>query len=407
MSISYSLDSISTIFPALKNYVYRFGAKMKEPIQKDILEKALSFLVPYYPILFTHLKETPTGYVHVPATDLNIVKIGLKPIQTPPILHTEKPMFRIYIENDKIDIDFFHGVGDGNIATRFFLSLLDAYCALLDGKSLPKLHEPEPSLLKDPYPLYARKGKSSALTEKESYVLHLNTGKKHYESLKTFLLSVEDLRRKTKPIHRSINDFLCAVLYRAIFTATDAKDSDKPITLSASIDLRPFYHCDSHRNFSYFHNIRLGRENHGDVGLAMNEFHDQIHKAATIENLNAGVASVNMLNQNPLVKYAPRALKDSVIRLVYQKIAEEGITTTLSNVGYKKLSALSKEHVLYLDGFLDTKPSKINVLAIGSNDVVALCVHNRSKDCRIEKALEDIFKEYAIGFKINETTFEW
>lgn len=402
---SFPLDGVSMIFPALNGHIYRFGARFQEAIDIAVLRQALEFVAPYFPVIFTHLEKTFTGYVHVPATDLDIISCGDPPLRLPQLTDTEKPSIRLYVKGTKLSIDFFHGNADGHVATAFLTALLESYVALLEHTALPTLYPPEPSTLKDPYILYARKVKSSSLLEKKSYHLHLEESAKNALRFSCFSLDIPTLKAYTKAKGHSINDFLCAAIYAAIFEGTDAKYAKEPITISAPIDLRPFYHCDSQRNFAYFTNVRLGRENNGDVERAMEDFHKQMVKGSAPEAVHAGVAGVKALATQPLVQYAPRVLKDAIIRAVYDKIANGGITTTLSNLGYKKLSPLAQKHVIRLEGYLGANPGKINAVAIGMGQTVSLCVSVASPDHAIEDQLKSIFTSCGIEFQLEETVY--
>lgn len=405
MKKSYPLDGVSMIFPALGGHIYRFGVLFKEPIDVPILKDALQFVAPYFPIIFTHLEKTFTGYVHVPATDLDMITYGDYPLTAPPLTDTQKPSIRIYVKGKKLSLDFFHGNADGNMATRFITALLESYAAMLEHTALPTLYPPEPSTLKDPYILYARKAKGSSLLEKKSYLLHLEKRRRDYVRFSCFSLDIGTLKAYTKSKGHSINDFLCAALYTAIYKGTDAKASPYPITISAPIDLRPFYHCDSQRNFAYFTNVRLGKENGGDLERAMEDFHKQMQKGTDPDTVNAGVAGVKSLSTQPIVKYAPRALKDAIIRAVYDKIANGGITTTLSNLGYKKLSPVASKYVQRLEGYLGVQPGKLNAIGIGSGNTVSLCLSVASPDHSVEEQLKTLFQSCGIAFQYEETEY--
>ena len=107
MQTQYPLDGVSTIFPALHGYIYRFSAVLKEAIDEAALRRALQYVLPYYPILCTHLQRTTTGYVHVPATDLDILKAGQRPLEEIPITDTKKPMLRLYYAKKGWILTFF------------------------------------------------------------------------------------------------------------------------------------------------------------------------------------------------------------------------------------------------------------------------------------------------------------
>ena len=88
----------------------------------------------------------------------------------------------------------------------------------------------------------------------------------------------------------TVNDFLCALLHQAILHTTDAAQSDLDVTISVPIDLRPFYHSNSQRNFVYYTNVRLSKDAAPDMTSAMGVVHREVQAAMQEKVLRRGVA---------------------------------------------------------------------------------------------------------------------
>ena len=399
------MDSVSTMFPALGGHLFRMTAIFKEKVDIKLLEKAIPNLAESFPIMFTHLERTCTGYVHRTATNYDVIINGEKWIKLPTLLDTDKPSFRVYVENNLVSVDFFHGNADGNDASAFMGALVDSYCGLLEGKALPTLPIPNQIDLKDPYKLYYKKSKASSMLEKPSYELKLKKEPYDYHRFSCFTMNISDVKAFTKSYGCSINDFLCAIYYKAIVNATKAKTSKKPVTISVGINLRPFYKSNTHRNFDFYCNARMGEECKYSFDNTIKTIQKQIKNSLRPENVQAGIAAVHDADMNPIVKYMPREIKNFIIKNVYHAISDNGVTSALSNVGYRKISADSEKHLERLEMYLNIFDSKVNAAAIGSKDKLAFGITYNSKDKSIDNEIAKTLKEFNLQYEYDEREF--
>ena len=112
MSVPYErLDAVSMLYPALsfgrRGYLFRLCAVLTEAVDAQVLGVSVRALRPRFPVLYTHLKKTFLGYVHVPAKDLDIIGREEPYLTLPELYDTAKPAFRIYCEGNRITMDVF------------------------------------------------------------------------------------------------------------------------------------------------------------------------------------------------------------------------------------------------------------------------------------------------------------
>ena len=218
----YKIDTVSNLFPALGGHVYRQCAVFKEPVDLELLRKAVCSLSEAFPIMCSHLRKTFFSYVHEKATDLDVVNIGDPFTQRPPMFDTEKPSFLLFVDGCLLSMDVFHGNADGNSAIQFFKALVTNYAFLLRGLPLPPVKMPDEADLKDPYPMYYKPAKPASLSEKPSYHLHLARPESFYQRFSCISIDVAGIKNQVKPLGYTVNDFLCALLHQAILHTTDA-----------------------------------------------------------------------------------------------------------------------------------------------------------------------------------------
>lgn len=405
MSKTYEMDGVSLLFPALGGHLYRMTAVFNENVDSKKLRKAIANLADAFPIMFTHLDKTFSGYIHRKANDYDVIVDGEKWINTPSLTDTVKPSFRVYVDKNLFSVDFFHGNADGHIANAFMSALVDSYCALLENKVMPVLPVPSDFDLEDPYDVFYRKSKTNNVLEKPSYELKLKKEPYEYHRLACFEMDINEVKSFTKKYGCSINDFLCAIYYKAIIDATSAKNSKKDVTLSIGIDLRKFYDCNTHRNFDYYCNIRFNESCKNSFDNTIKTIRHQVKNALKAKNVMSGVGVVHNTAHNPIVKYSPRVLKDFVVKNCYHAVYDTGITSTISNIGYHKVSDDSKKHLKRMELYLNIFDEKVNAAAVGCKDKLTLNLTYNSKDKTIDEALGKIIKSFGINYNYSQREF--
>lgn len=397
MSVRYELDSVSVMYPALGGLVYRLSAVAKAPVNCDTLRAAIRSVAPRFPIMCSHLERTFFGYVHVPATDLDVVSEGEPFFRKPAMYDTDKPSFRLYVRGNRVTMDAFHGNGDAGAGIRFLAALMADYFLL--SKGLPPVQAPLPDEadLKDPYALYYKRSKAAKLFEKESYKLHLSYPSDYwYARFSCISMDLNAAKAFTKPRALTVNDMLCGALALAIFRETDAKDGDLPVTISAPIDLRKQYNSHSQRNFVFYANLRTTKDHAVDLASMSEQIHTLMQPASSPEAMQRGIALAYRGTNNFAVKYSPRALREKVIHKGYRHVAGNSITATLSNVGYQTLPAEVKDDLERFEMYLGPGRGSINAAATGYGDKISLCITCGSEETVLEDAVQQILSENGI-----------
>lgn len=398
MPTRYKIDSVSNLYPALGGHVFRFCAVLREEIDVDLLRKATQGLAPRFPIMCSYLERTLMSYVHVPASDYDIIADGEPFIQLPAMYDTQKPSFRLYVRGNRLAMDVFHANGDGGAALNFLKALVTDYCLLACGKPPLPPTPPAPDTLKDPYVQHYKRSKMAPLLEKDSYAIRLSYPKEHwYMRFSCFDMPTAAIKSYTKPRGYSVNDFLTAALYFAIRRVTDAAESDLPVTISTPIDLRAFFHVQSQRNFSYYTNVRIPREKAGSFDEVLACVHQQVSQAVNDKGIHAAIATAYIAANNLAVRAVPRALREFAIRKVYRHVAGHSITTTISNLGAHTLEAPAADMVERFEFYLGAGRGGINASAVGLGDTVSFCLTCGSEETVLEEAFVQVLQEKGIS----------
>ena len=89
MPKQYKIDSVSNLYPAMGGYVFRLCAVLRKDVDAALLRRAVRHVAPQFPIMCSHLERTFMSYVHVAATDLDVVSYGEPPIRNPDMFDTK------------------------------------------------------------------------------------------------------------------------------------------------------------------------------------------------------------------------------------------------------------------------------------------------------------------------------
>lgn len=417
MSVRYKIDSVSNLYPALGGLVYRLCAVLAEPVQKEILHRALTENLPVrFPIMCSHLERTFFSYCHVPATDYDVISDGEPFFQRPDMFDTEKPSFRLAVRDNRIIMDVFHGNGDGGAGIEFLKALVTDYLLLCKGEPPVPAVPPRAEDLEDPYVKYYKRARSASLLEKGSYQLHLTPSESDwYARFSCISVDLAQAKAYTKSLNCTINDLLCGALAYVIIQETDAKEATVPVTISAPIDLRKHYNSHSQRNFAFYSNMRIQAADAVDLETAVQRVHTLMQAATSKEALRRGVAAAYKAANNPAVQWSPRALREFIVRKAYCHVTGGGITTTLSNIGYHTLSEEIADGLERFEMYLGPGRGSINAAAVGVGDSTSLCITCGSEETVIEDAVEAVLHAHGIAtvrhsfayrFKNREPSFE-
>lgn len=400
------LDAVSVLYPALsfgkRGYVFRLCAVLTEEVDAQLLRESVRALRPRFPILYTHLKKTFFSYAHVPADDLDIVGQEEPCLILPELYDTAKPAFRIYCEGSRIAMDVFHANADAGAAIQYLQQLLADYCSRLEegapGTACPASEDE----LADDYLRNFDRTKNASFAEKRAYRFRLAPDG-DYVRLTCISISLSGIKGRIKPEGFTVNDYLTAALYLAIARGVHLPKEAPDVSISVPINLRPFFGSVTQRNFSYYVNVRVPAA--AGMEEALRCVHRQVRDAMQRERLLSGIAATVKTANNVFVRFTPRALKEVIIRRVYRSIAGQGLTTTLSNIGFQKPAPAVLKKLVRFEMYLGAGGGGMNASAVGCGERVSMCMSASSRDRCVERAFEELLREDGIAFSVSEQEF--
>lgn len=381
------LDNVGTLYASLSTKYnpdnYRLSVKLKEKVNKKILEAALLDTLEAMPSFNVKLRKGFFWYY-------------LEQNYATPIVEEDKHfaymaindynnnyfLFKVTYYEKRINIDFSHILTDGTGSLNFLSTLVTNYMKIKHPKKVKQsvIAGPElvslPEMGVDSFSKYASEpyDKTKVIKEdgRKTYLLTGPKVGKNKSNVIIGTVSVKQLKELAKQKDVTITTYLTAALFYAIYHGnlkyTKSKD---PIIICIPVDLRHFFPSDSMNNF--FTTITIS------INAATNDYSfDDILKIVSdrlAKELDKSVL-VNKfrffarLQQNIILRFIPLVVKDFLLRGITSVMAGRGATTVISNLGIVKISDEVKEFVDKFDIIAypyDLMPIRVAVCSFEDN----------------------------------------
>lgn len=404
------LDNSAKIFPMStgKKYstVFRLSVVLKEKVNPIVLEKAVNIALEQYKSFKVRMKAGLFWYY-------------LEENQKMPIIEEERDypcqyinpktnnnyLFKVTYFENKINIDIFHSLTDGNNGNTFFKEIIYNYLELMypevfqDERNLRKIeYDIEDSYIKN----YDKKAKSNA-SSKKAYILKGEKIKLGAVSVIHEIIDLESLKKESKKHEATITQYLTAVLIYSIYEENYKKaNGKKPIKVCIPVNLKKYFPSKTMSNFFSYITLEANmKKNNMDTFENILEFVKRDFKKRLTEEEIIKTMSGNVkLGNNPFIKMIPLALKNIIVRLSYIEIRKY-TTTTFSNIGRVGIMGKYKD---YIDYFLvliaPESVEKIKCSSCTFENKMVFTFTSILDDNKIQKRFYEFLKEKRIKVDI-------
>ena len=404
------LDNSAKIFPLStgKKYstVFRLSVLLKEDIRPDILQKAVEKTLEIYKSF--KVKMRFGFFWHY-----------LESNSKTPIIEEEKDypckfidprlnrgyLFKVTYFKNKINIDIFHALTDGNSGTIFFREIIYTYLEMcyyelnIENRTIRKIeYNTEDSYIKN----YDKKSKSN-VGGKRAYKLKGRKLKLGAVSVIHQIINLEQLKNETIKYNVTITQYLTAVLIYSIYNENYMKSkSKKPIKVCIPVNLKKYFPSKTISNF--FSYITLSWETQDKklitfdkiIEFVKKEFATQLTEKEIIKTMSNNVK----LGNHPFIKIIPLFLKILIVRLAYIEIRKY-TTITYSNIG--RIGILG-DYQKYIDDFLiliaPERYEKIKCSSCSFEKNIVFTFTSILDDNGIEKCFYKFLNEKGVEVKI-------
>ena len=392
------LDNAALIFPATRSRkwanCFRVSATLHERIEPSLLQQAVNDLKPRFPSMFVRLRRGVFWYY-------------LEEISQPPKVHQDYayPLphmdreeirsccLRVLYYKNRIGVEFFHALTDGNGGMVFLKTLTARYLELAHDIRVPAsdgildwTKQPSAEELEDSFQKYASK---YPLRQSEPNVSHFRGSyTPNFLFLTTGVVPTAKLLNAAHTYGVSVTSFLAAVMTQVLLEkqADEAPTLSrrKPVMICVPVNLRKLYGSKTLRNFVLTVNPgvdpRLGSYTLQELCTAVSS---QLAAEVTPQKMAGRMApNVNPAN-NPAVKLAPLFLKNVIMQMVYDARGETKGCLNVSNLGRQTLPDNMEPFVDRLEfiiGVQQTYPNNCSVVSFGENTFINMIRNIRESD---------------------------
>jgi NRPS condensation-like uncharacterized protein len=387
----YRLDNAALIFPAIirKNWnnIFRVSATLKEPVDPEILNRAIADLLPRFPTCFVRLR---TGFFWYYLETITEPPEAQKDYAYPLTHMTRKELGKccvrfLYYEN-RIAVEVFHSVTDGTGGLKLIQNLTARYLTLKYGLQIPAEghlvdigEKPKPEETRD---CFLKCGAKRSISRAEDTAYHLSGTPEtdQFRHIITGILPADRLKEKAHGQGVTVTAYLAAVMAEAVAEKQKAEGKTgrkaRPVKITIPVNLRRTFGMDTMRNFTLAVNIgfdpRLGEYTHEQVCSLMGH----LLAAETIPQRMAGRVAKNVDLQNVLaLRLIPLAVKRICMRTVYALSGENKGCLNISNMGVvtvPEVMAPMVERFEFIIGVQYSYPNNCSVVTYGGKTYISM-----------------------------------
>lgn len=410
-----ALDNAAKIFPASRrrnwSNVFRLSATLIEPIDVPVLKSALDITVRRFPSIavrvrpgffWYYLEEIP----HAP----EIMTERPYPLARMPFDDIRTCAFRVIAYDDRIAVEFFHALTDGNGGLIFLKTLVAEYIRQKYGVTidcvsgiLDRLEEPSPEELEDSFLRYAGKHAASRKAT-DAYRIGGRLDPDGFKTNTTFIFDADAVVAEAKKRKVTVTTYMSAGLLLAA-QAVQAqrvrlRKHYKPVKLVVPVNLRKLFPSQTLRNFVLYatpgFDPRLGDYDFDEVCRIV---HHQMGLEVTPKNMAAMIAT-NVKDEKPIfLRLTPLFIKNIVMKAIFDAVGERKTCFNFSNLGAVQVPETFSRYVNRMDFVLSSQASApYNTSAITYGGKIYLNIIRNTSDPALEREVYRVFR--GLGLRI-------
>ena len=415
------LDNAAKIYPAAKrrnwNNFFRLSATLTEPVDTEVLRRALDVTVRRFPSIAVRLRRGAFWYYleEIPKAP------AIQPEKSCPLAHApfhevRQCAFRVLVYHERIAVEFFHALTDGTGALVFLKSLLAEYLSQKYGLAIPaekgvlgRLEEPSAEEVEDSFARYAGDVK---LSRRESTAYHLSGTPEPdgYKDLVTMMIPADKLRSCAKGFGISVTELLCAAMMQAILDI-QAKDvprraARKPVKVLLPVNLRTLFPSATLRNFASYITPEIDPRM-GDCSFE--ELCQLVHHKMGMENnrrtMRAKFAANVASERSPVLRVMPLFIKNIAMKAVFDMVGECKSCLCLSNLGRVELPEVMTPYVTRMDFIIGVQaraPHNCGVITWNGTAYIN-CIRN-IREPALELAFYRVLHRLGLPVKVESNT---
>ena len=417
------LDNAALIFPAALrrtwSNAFRISFSFTDPVDPEILQQALDHTVQRFPSVCVRLRRGLFWYYleELPSAP-RVAEDSYQPLRHMGRRDVRRCGFRVLYYRNRMAVEYFHSVTDGTGGLTFAKTLAAEYVRLYFGVEVPaqcgikELSEDVPAAeLEDSFrdnggPVAAARDDRNVYRPKDALepdrYLHVTQGELDAEALHSLCAA--------KGV--TVTAFLTAVLLDCLMEMqrSDVRNLRhmKPVKVQIPVNLRKLFPSETMRNFTAVANVgadpRLGDYTLDEL---VEIVHHQMRLSITKKNMQA-IFTPNVRDErNVLLKIVPLAVKNLVMRMVFDNVGETVSCLSFSNLGRVELpEAMAKyvQRVEFVLGAQSSAPHNVSATSFGGK--LWINISRNSVEPRLERLFFTRLVQLGLHVRIEDNAKE-
>lgn len=366
------LDDQAKVFSLASNgkysSVFRLSVILKEKVNSEILQKALELALDKYQAYKVRMRHGFFWYYLENNDKSPIIREECEyPFQKVNTGKNNNYLFKVTYFENKINIDFFHALTDGNSGGDFFKEIIYKYLELKYPKDFEKIDIDE-EIIEDSENAYKKNYKKVIKKRKSLRRAFKIKGTKLSQgtiAINHFNIDLNEIKTCTKQNDSTITMFLIAMIAYSIYdTNYKLYNGKRPINICVPINLKKYLQTDTISNFfSYMMvSIRIKRDKkytfEDILQIVKREFDRKLKLEKMLETISSDAGSTN----NIFIRILPLVLKKIAVRIGSLQVKRR-TTLTFSNIG--KIDIEEKYHKYIEKCFVILSPDWAETIKCG------------------------------------------
>lgn len=404
------LDNAAKIYPAARSRkwsnVFRVSASLKEPIDRAVMQSSLDVTVRRFPGLATRLRRGLFWYyLQQLASAPKIREEHSYPLARMSAAETRRSALRVIVYENRVAVEFFHSLTDGNGAMVFLKTLLAEYLLQKYGVRvtaeqgvLDRTEEPRAEELEDSFQKYA--GPVQASRKATDAFKPVGTPEEGFLHVTCLELPVEKVMETARTMGVTLTVLLCAVMMKALLELQREQVPNprhrKHVKVLLPVNLRNMFPSKSLRNFVLYTtpevDPRLGE-------YTLRELCQWIGNQMALEvnpKFMSSLIATNVSSERIFaVKLVPLFLKNIIMKAVFNAVGERKSCLSLSNLGAVKVPQEMEPYIDRMDFILGVQaksPYNCGVLSFGNTLYINFIrnIREPALEYRFHKVLQEL-----------------
>lgn len=395
------LDNAALVFPAATgkkdSRVFRIYCKLREPVEPELLQKALEQVLVQYPMFQSVLKRGSFWFYFEKKNIRSVVKEEENTPCSPIYKKNEETLlYEISFRRNRINLEVFHALTDGTGAMHFLSKIVSAYLDLKYGmgeENIQLISEEEQE--EDSFSRYYSTEKQPKQVRKSTLAYQFSGRRLQQADMKIMecVVSAKQLLEKVRGQGVSITVYMTAVLLQVIGEGMKEEQKKRPVVIMVPVNLRNYYQSNSMSNFFGWMEIEYYFKPDTTFEQVLAHVKKRFAEELTKEQVALRMNRLIDIEKNPLLRMFPLELKNLGLR-IGSWAGSRNVTAIFSNLGTVTMPEVYKP---YIERFgVLTSTDKLQVCACSYYDRFYFSITTKYEDTRVQEKMMKFLKDQGI-----------